>query len=187
MRIQPQDEKLAAGFAPVAGHAIHRTHRERVIAAEKDRDGPRSRQLVGPRTQFPRPALDFPVVLRIVGRRVRQFGHLADRDVAVIADFTRQPVEHGQKTGRSQRRRSHQGSALRRADIDRRAEQRNPARRIRFGGVCFDGVDHSNPFLKIIGPHARRGINFLACRCKIANVVERSDCQFNSSQTQSFS
>ena len=124
----------------MAGHAIHRTHREGVVAAEKDRDRARSRQLIGPRTQFPGPALDFPVVLRIVRRKVGELGHLADRDVAMVAYFTRQPVEHGEKTGRSQRRRSHQGSALRRADIDGRTEQRNSARRIRFSGV-----DHNSP------------------------------------------
>ena len=147
MRIQPQDEKLAAGFAPVAGHPIHRTHGEGVIAAEKDRYCPRSRQLIGPCTQFPGPALDFPVMLGIVRRKVRQFGHLADRDIAMVAYFTRQAVEHGQKTGRSQRRRSHQGSALRRADIDRRTEQRNSARCIRFACcIRFDGVDHNSPF-----------------------------------------
>src|SRR5437764_10166922 len=33
MRIEPQHEKLAAGFAPVASDPIHRTHRERVVAS----------------------------------------------------------------------------------------------------------------------------------------------------------
>src|SRR6185312_8991478 len=106
-----------------------------MIAAEKDRRCSRSRQLVSPRTEFPGPALDFPVMLRIVRRKVRWFGDLANRDIAMIAYFARQSAEHVQKTGCSQGRRSHQGSTLRCADINGRTEQHNSACLIRFDGL----------------------------------------------------
>ena len=51
-----------------------------------------------------------------------------DREIAVIVHLEAQAVEHGQKTGRSQRRRSHQGSALRRADIDGSAKHDDVSR-----------------------------------------------------------
>ncbi len=76
MRVEPQHEQLAAGFAPVPRHAVHRAHRQRVIAAEKDRDRAGSRQLVGASAQRPDPALDFAVMPGVVGRRVGEFGGL---------------------------------------------------------------------------------------------------------------
>ena len=48
----------------------------------------------------------------IVGRYVIELGHITDREIAVVMDVKPQSVEHGQKTGRSQRRRTHQGSPL---------------------------------------------------------------------------
>ena len=84
MRIEPDHEELAAGFAPMTGEPVHRTHRERMIAAEKDRDRAGSRQLVGALAQRPDPALDFPIMPGVVRRRVREFGDLADREIAVI-------------------------------------------------------------------------------------------------------
>src|SRR5437763_4860100 len=101
-----------------------------MIAAEKDRNGTGSGQLISARAQGADPALDLPVVLRVVGRSVGELGHVADRKIPVIAHLKTQAVEHSQETSSSQRRGSHQGSALRRADFDRRAEERNTSRQI---------------------------------------------------------
>src|ERR1700692_137719 len=96
-----------------------------MISAEKDRDSAGPRQLISAPAQCPGPALDLPVVLRIVRRSISQFGHIADREVAVVFHFKTQPAEHRQKTGRPQSSWPHQGSALRRANIDGGAEHRN--------------------------------------------------------------
>ena len=65
---------------------------------------------------------DFPVMPGVVGRRIGQPGRLPDCDVAVIFHLKTEGAEHGRQTCRPQRRRPHQGSPLRRADLDGRAE-----------------------------------------------------------------
>src|ERR1700682_2552011 len=96
-----------------------------MISAKKDRDGTGSRQLIGARTQCPGPALDFPVVLDIVRRGVSKVGHIANWEIAVVFYFKAESVKQGQKTGRSQGGRPHQGAALRRSNIDGGTKHRN--------------------------------------------------------------
>ena len=57
-------------------------------------------------------------------------GDLSDRDVAVIFHLETEGVEHCRQACRPQRRRPHQGSPLRRADLDGRAKQRDSPRQI---------------------------------------------------------
>src|SRR5450631_2340275 len=104
------------------GNSVYRTHREGVIAAEEDRDRPGLRHFVSVAAQCPAPALDFPVIPGRVRRSVTWLEHLADREVAMVCDVETKPLEHGQETGRPQCRGAHQSTALRRSDIDRRAE-----------------------------------------------------------------
>jgi hypothetical protein len=60
-----------------------------------------------------------------VRRSVSQAGHTINKEIAVVVHFKAKPVEEGQKASRSQSGRAHQGSALRRSDIDRGAKYRN--------------------------------------------------------------
>ena len=64
----------------------------------------------------------------VVGRRVGEVGDLADREIAVIFHRKSEASSSGHEAGRSQRRRSHQGAPLRRADFDGSAEQRDSSR-----------------------------------------------------------
>src|SRR5262249_52366087 len=43
MRIEPEHEELQSLLSPMPGHRIDRTHRQRVIAAEEDRNSTRAR------------------------------------------------------------------------------------------------------------------------------------------------
>ena len=61
----------------------------------------------------------------VIRQRVAQLGDPADREVAVVADLETQAVEQGHETGSAQRRRPHQGTALRRPNFNGSAQQRN--------------------------------------------------------------
>jgi hypothetical protein len=50
---------------------------------------------------------------------------MANCEIAVVLYFKAKSVEQGQKAGRSQRGRPHQGSALRSSNIDGSTKQRN--------------------------------------------------------------
>ena len=74
----------------------------------------------------------------IARRRVRELDIISDCEIAVVFDVKAQSDEQGQKTGRSERRRPHQGPALGGSDIDGCAEQRDLS-----GWIRFESADHN--------------------------------------------
>jgi hypothetical protein len=68
VRVEPQHEQRPALFAPVPRDAVHRAHRQRVVAAHEDRQGAGARQQEGSLAQRADPALDLVVIFG-VGRR----------------------------------------------------------------------------------------------------------------------
>jgi hypothetical protein len=96
-----------------------------MIAAEKNRNVSGSRDFIATPAQRAGPALDFPIVIGLVRRSVGKIGHAGDRDIAMVGHRKAQALEHSQQTGGAQRRRAHQGAALRRAHVDGSAKQRD--------------------------------------------------------------
>ena len=123
MGVEPQHEQWPAFFAPVTRDAVHRSHRQRVIAPQEYWNGARARQQEGALAQRTDPSLDL-VVKFGVGRR-RSLGGLdaGGRHVAMILDGEAELAEDAADAGGSQRRRSHQGAGLGGADLDGDAEQ----------------------------------------------------------------
>jgi len=133
MRIEPQHEQLALLFPPMPRHRIHRPHRQRVIAAEEDRDRAGSRQLMAAATEQTGPALDVPIVVGPVRRRVVEIGHACDGKVAMIGHVEAEPLEQRQQARRAKRRRPHQRAALGGAHINGSADHGNRSRHV-FSG-----------------------------------------------------
>ena len=84
--VEPEQEQLTALLLPIARHAIHRSHRQRVIAAQEQRNGAAMRKLIGASADRARPALNVAILPRIARRALSRlaFGH--DRQVAVVFD-----------------------------------------------------------------------------------------------------
>ena len=99
-------------------HAVHRTHRQRVVAAEKHRECARARKLIAAPANSPGPVLDFPIMVRVSGRHVGQVGRAVDGKIPVVGHLKAEGLKQRQKAGGSKRRGAHQGAALRCAHID---------------------------------------------------------------------
>ena len=69
MGVEPEHEQRPALLLPVARHAVHRSHRQRMIAAHEDRHGAGARQRVGTLAERADPALDRVVIFGILRRR----------------------------------------------------------------------------------------------------------------------
>src|SRR5437016_12595793 len=115
------------------GNAVDRPHGETVIAAEKQRYRAGACQPIGARAECTDPRPDLTVVFRVGRRDVVVLMKVGDRKIAMILDGEAEAFQDGSKTGGAQRGRSHQGSALRGANFDRRAKQRNPLAGTRIG------------------------------------------------------
>ena len=123
MGIEPKHEQRAALFTPVACDAVHRSHRQRVVASHEDRHSARARQQKGAFAERADPALDF-VIKFGVGRR-RSLGGLKAgwRHVAMVLDGETELAENAADARSAQRRRSHQRAGLRGADLEGNPEQ----------------------------------------------------------------
>ncbi len=136
--VEPQHEQLAPLLLKVARDAVDRAHRQRMIAAEKHRQRAGARHRVGAFARGANPALDFAVVFRVRGLRAVDEGEIAAQQVAVILHREAKAFEqHGEARG-AQGRRPHQRALLRRADLDRHAEQRDAS------GIAVVSWSHDN-------------------------------------------
>ena len=105
---------------------VDRSHREAVIAAEHDRKGALVRDGVGALAQGARPRRDLGEVAGLIGGR-RRFERDRRRrhHVAEIFDDVPELAQAVEEPGDPQGRRPHDRAGLARADIDRRAEDRD--------------------------------------------------------------
>jgi hypothetical protein len=78
-----------------------------------------------------------------LGRCVGEIGYVVGADVAVVDHSEAQAFEHGDQAGCAKRRWAHQRPALRRAHVDRGAQERYSS-----GRVWFDGIGHNNSLFK---------------------------------------
>jgi hypothetical protein len=135
MGVKPQHEQVAAALLPVPRHRIDRPHRQRVIAAEEDRQRAGGCDLIAFATQRARPALDFAVMIGVLRWPVGEIPHLGGGQVAVVDDLEVEAFEQCCQARGAQRRRAHQGAALRGPHVDGRAEQGDAPGSIRHNPV----------------------------------------------------
>ncbi len=112
MGVEPEHEQFAAALLPMPRHGIDRPHRQRVIAAEKDRQRTGRRDLIASAAQNAGPALDFAVMIGLFGRPVGEIPDVGDGQIAIIDDLEIKAFQQCRKAGSAQRRRPHQGAAL---------------------------------------------------------------------------
>ena len=123
MGIEPQHEQRPALLLPVARNAVHRSHRQRMIAAHEDRNGAGTRQRIGALAELADPALDRVVIFGVRRRRALVGSNFRLGHVAVVLDGKAELIEDAADARGAQRVRPHQGSELRSPDLDGDAEQ----------------------------------------------------------------
>src|SRR4051812_32841238 len=106
-----------------------------MIAAKENRQRAGFGDLVASAAQYARPALDFAVVIGFVRGPVCEVSELDHREIAVINDIEIQALELCRKSGGAERRRAHQGTALRSPHVDGSAEQGDAPGSIRRGSI----------------------------------------------------
>jgi hypothetical protein len=125
MGIEPHHEQRPALLLPVARDAVHRSHRQRVIAAHEDRNRAGARQRIGAFADLADPALDRVVIFGVRRRRTLGGRNFRPGHVAVVLDGKAELIEDAADARGAQRVRPHQGSELRGPDLDGDAEQGN--------------------------------------------------------------
>ena len=123
MGIEPQHEQLAALLLPMPVDAVDRTHRQRVVAAHENRNGARSRDLIGVAADVAHPRLNVAIIMRIGGRRVVRASETVVTKIAVIRHGQSQRFQHAAQPRGAKRVGPHQRPAHGRADIHRHAQQ----------------------------------------------------------------
>jgi CheY-like chemotaxis protein len=131
------DPERRAGAEP-RGHAAERAHRDRVVAAEDERQLPLVRRLADEVRDEPADLLDRPEVAARRTALVRRLRH-RHAHVAPVGDVAAERADARFEIGIADRRGAHVDAAPAGTEVDARADDRNRLRRFldRHGGDCM--------------------------------------------------
>ena len=152
--IDPQHEQRSALPLPVTRDTVDRSHRQRMIATEEDRNRAGLRQHVAACAERADPALDLVVIFGIRGRRFLRRCDAGRSHVAMVLHAKSELLEDTADARGPQRCRPHQGAGLRGADLEGDAEQGD-------AGVAW-GFGHQMARSDIVGDIVGSGKGALA-------------------------
>ena len=174
--VEPKDEELASRLGGEPRDARDGTHRQAVVAAERDGRPALAHDLVGLARQRPRPGGDFgeTASLALGRRQLRQRG---GGEIAPIADVMAEVAQRLDDACRPQHRRPHGAAGDARAGLDRRADDGDRLRTPRpLSQARFRWIAPSTPSSRVRLETTITGFDLGEATCLSRRAWFSSDC-----------